>query len=142
MSDPKDTAKGAGGFPSVFTPALPRYFIALAAGIAILSASSVMLFAFLPGAGIPELAGFVLILAGPVVAGSLIGVLAQRAEWAAGIEFIAGLIGVAVGATTLPVYLYVSIGLGLLMGAVAGFTAVLGNLVMKETRACHKAEAR
>ncbi|MFQ5924142.1 MAG: hypothetical protein ACE5M4_14990 [Anaerolineales bacterium] len=137
MSDPKGKAKGRGGFLPPLTSA-PMYIIALAAGIAILSTSSVMLFAYLPGANISEVIGFALILVGPVAAGTIIGALAKRAEWAAGIGLMAGLIGVAVGATILPVYLYVSIGLGLLMGAAAGFTAALGNLVMKEMRAYRK----
>ncbi len=51
---------------------------------------------------------------------------------------MAGLIGVAVGATILPVYLYVSVNLGFIMGAAAGFTAALGNFVMKEMRAYRK----
>ncbi len=97
-----------------------------------------MLPAFLPGSGIPGATGLALILVGPVAAGSIIGVLARRADAAAGIGFVAGLTGVAVGSTILPQYLYVSINLGFIMGVAAGFTAALDNLVVKEMRANRK----
>ncbi len=94
-----------------------------------------MLLAFLPGSGFPGATGLALILVGPVAAGIIIGVLAKRAEAAAGIGFIAGLTGMAVGSTILPQHLYVSVSFGLLMGGAAGYTAALGNLVVKEMMA-------